>query len=235
MKLIDDCDFCSEQRGGSDHALYRRCGVTGDARRVWRDELFSVLPSLGPLTHGHRLLVPHEHVCSFGTLRDGGAMSASDILAWHIDRLRAEGMRLVCFEHGLGSAGSGGGCGVSHAHLHLIPLSMRGTRLTLPADIGGWVALPVREWPQCLERFDNYLMVYDGGESIYVTSAPFVPSQYLRRWFAGQIGVKQWDWRERGSGESVMAEASSQAAWYQQTAVAVGADSSGSLRHSLIC
>jgi len=62
-----------------------------------------------------------------------------------------------------------------------------------PDALGEWSTLPKGCYlPE--REFGNYLLLRFGGQS-YVRPVSELPSQYLRRWLAGPLGSKSWDWR----------------------------------------
>jgi len=131
----DGCCFCAELAGERTevHDVYPQLA----SRLVLETDRFVAMPSLGQLAPGHLLLVPREHVTSFGELDADTRREAQDLYY----RLRVGLSRrfspVVSFEHGSPPGASSGGCGIVHAHVHFVPIGDRS--LALPCATGdGW-------------------------------------------------------------------------------------------------
>jgi diadenosine tetraphosphate (Ap4A) HIT family hydrolase len=210
------CCFCSEFAGERTefHDLYPDLA----SRLILDGPNFVVMPSLGQLAPGHMLLVPRQHVTSFGELDVVLRSEALSLyLAWR-QTLSEHFSSTVCFEHGSPPGASSGGCGIVHAHIHIVPLA--GIQPTLPPAMGdGWRESSGSVWldeaAAVTRRAGGYLMWHGPGEAPHLETATDVPSQHLRRHVARVLGENRWDWRTAGR--------------RQQLAVML----SGSTRHAL--
>lgn len=194
------CCFCAELAGVETefHDLYP--DLSG--RIVAQTERFVVLPSLGQLAPGHLLLLPREHVTSFGALNKGARQEAQR-LCLHISRMLDERFSTpVCFEHGSSGNGHAGGCGITHAHVHFVPAQNR--RVRTPPSVGsGWRQLACSAWldeaAALAAQRVSYLLWHPPGELPLLEIASNLQSQYLRRYVAAALGHPRWDWRRAGS------------------------------------
>jgi diadenosine tetraphosphate (Ap4A) HIT family hydrolase len=189
---MTSCCFCSPADGPEARVF--------GSRVCWEDEAFYVTPTIGELAPEHLLLVPWAHVPSFTHLGPSEIHSAEDILRRHIDLLAAPDSKVVIFEHGMASHSAAGGCGISHAHLHLVNVPRSLTIEPLPEpDDETWSPLEPRQPLVDLGDRSGYLLV-GCEEQWWARSVEDLPSQYLRRWLAGRLGLQDWDWREAEPG-----------------------------------
>jgi ATP adenylyltransferase len=196
---VTACDFCAELAGDGEHEFARRFGSTAD-RIVWASDEFVVIPTLGPLSFGHMLVVPRAHSTSFARLANPArAMSVVSEVRRHIE----SGLgTTVAFEHGCSGEGSSGGCGITHAHTHVVPMDQP---LGLPNLEGvGWAPVAERDGVSTFGPTD-YLYFSDIDRSEYVAPIERIPSQLLRRWVADRLGMRGWDWRSNVHDNDVLA------------------------------
>src|SRR5688500_6690660 len=108
-KRESDCVFCQIVEGAA------------RASFVFRDELVSAFLDIRPVTPGHLLVIPNEHVTHTHDLPDATAAAAFPVarrLARVLrtsDAVRADGVNLFTAD------GAAAGQEVFHAHLHVIP------------------------------------------------------------------------------------------------------------------
>ena len=204
------CCFCAELAGERTafHELYR----DHDSRLIVGGENFVVMPSLGQLAPGHSLLMPRQHVTSFGELDESLRAEALDLYeAWR-RALSEHYSPTICFEHGSRSGATSGGCGIVHAHVHIVPLG--GRRTPLPPSVGeGWREINGERWlddaASSARHGAGYLMWHGPGDVAYLETADDVPSQHLRRHVARHLGDAPWDWRTTGRQRALAAMLSS--------------------------
>jgi diadenosine tetraphosphate (Ap4A) HIT family hydrolase len=150
------------------------------------------VPSLGPLTFGHTLLVPANHVYSLADWEDPGHVQ--EIVGEALDVMRRSFGRTVTFEHGTRSPNSEGGCGIRHAHLHLVPTRIR---TGLPPAFE-WIGLNRDDWASLIVQTApdlDYLMYWEPESEPSVALTNSVRSQVLREFVAVKVGLLEWDWR----------------------------------------
>jgi diadenosine tetraphosphate (Ap4A) HIT family hydrolase len=189
------CDFCEELSGCSAGEFGRR-HPGAEARVVWADDDFALLPTLGPLTRGHALVVPRPHVTSFAALAETSRRAAERLVMRLALRARACGDDIIWFEHGSSRPGSSGGCGVVHAHLHIVPVRQGWRRPALPPDFA-FRRVTAATWLD-LPGFDRDYLLIGQLDDVWVAPVARIPSQTLRRWLAPAVGATSWDWRSCG-------------------------------------
>lgn len=197
--MTPSCCFCAELSGAQTefHDLY----PVFRSRVVLDTPGFVVMPSLGQLAPGHMLLVPRNHVTSFGELSRAQRTEALHLYS----TLRATLSRLfspvVSFEHGSPRGVLSGGCGIVHAHVHFVPLGWHNAEPPSPAG-DGWRENHTNGWldhATVLSEQDAGYLMWHGPEGLpHLEAAPHVPSQHLRRHVAQLLGEGAWDWRLTG-------------------------------------
>jgi diadenosine tetraphosphate (Ap4A) HIT family hydrolase len=158
----------------------------------------AVVPTIGPLSPGHVLLMPRRHITSFGELSTLEASAAIRAILELESILHRRFGESIAFEHGSMSLRGAGGCGVDHAHMHFVPVPRRvnglppisGARWKQLGD--GWLA----ELRDLARSRSPYVVIRSLGGGHFVTPVRSLPSQFVRRWVAVQIGSITWDWRQ---------------------------------------
>ena len=105
---MDSCAFCGIVAG------------TADASFVYRDERVAAFLDIRPVTPGHLLVIPHEHLEGLGDLPAdlrAHLFGVASRLAVAVRRsgLRCDGVNLLLAD------GEAGGQEVFHVHVHVIP------------------------------------------------------------------------------------------------------------------
>ncbi len=191
------CDFCDEFSGGHQNAYAKRYGPNAANRELLSDGTFRVLPTLGQLVEGHLLIAPSFHVTSMGDLIPEES-SRLEVVCESV-RLALQQVygRVLFFEHGIRSAGSGG-CGIEHAHMHALPVIANGVLETLIREFGGCAIHALADIGETVRQESSYLFFEDSSSTRYVFPVERIPSQYMRKLVADSIGKSDWDWRRCG-------------------------------------
>ncbi len=190
--MIRSCDFCMEF-GNSAQA-----SAGASKRPAWMSKSLVVAPTVGPLRQGHMLLLPIEHVTSLGRVTVPTARELLTVIDEVKSLLKERFGSIISFEHGTTGEERAGGCGIDHAHVHFLPLPTEIEGLP-PVPGAAWAALG-GNWLEDLQRLSAegqpYVYFETQSRGRYVTTATSLPSQFMRRWVAEQIGLTTWDWRE---------------------------------------
>lgn len=114
------CKLCSIIRG--DTQLFESNKfIKQDPAIPIKTTHFSVFPDAAPISPGHILFVPREHVLSIGALPESQhhrLASIIDSIAKFLNE-RYDNMVPYIFEHGSTIEDQEQGCSITHAHLHL--------------------------------------------------------------------------------------------------------------------
>ena len=185
-----DCAFCDKFGNLETHS------------RAWYDaELlhsgeFVVVPALGALAAGHLMILTRSHYPNMGCLLEGDLMRLSSLLRRIRDVVSAAYGDVVAFEHGPALSAYGGGSCIDHAHLQVLPLSVSGDllpRLSEKCDFRPMDDISVLS--QIGLRNLPYVFFQDQRERMFICQPANVPSQYLRRVIAEELGrPDQWDY-----------------------------------------
>jgi len=173
LGFVDPLGFCSENR----------------SRILVESERIVSLPSLGPLAGLHLLVCPKAHETSLlGASESIRNELLNDVNVWVKSIFEARGSDCVVFEHGASPEG-GGNCGVSHCHLHLVETPQKG----LPGGVT-WQSVDEGTLMTRVAPGKPYLLfkTHPGG---WHYTEDVVPSQFLRRQVAGDLGSTDWNWR----------------------------------------
>ncbi len=194
---MNTCDFCNEFSGGRANAFASRYPEIHD-RIVFSTEHFNVIPTLGQLTEGHLLVVPKAHFTALADMPDRLLQEFDDLVIQSRTILKMQYNRSVAFEHGV-RTDAGGGCGICHAHLHIVPLKESTDPINRLKAIHKWVAVEsMLEIKTKGSLAKPYLYYEDAQLARYMFEVEYLPSQYIRRVLADELGKRDWDWREAG-------------------------------------
>lgn len=190
----DNCDFCDEFSQGSTNAFASLYGTKLRDRVVASTRNFIVLPTLGPVTEGHILVLPKRHFRAVADIDDELIRECEEIVGWMKHVLNSQYGSCVLFEHG--TRNSDVGCGIYHGHIHAVPIAKEND----PIDIliAKHKMLPVADFvgvKHSIMPEVSYLWYEDTNGKRYVCEASCLPSQYMRRLLAGALGKEDWDWR----------------------------------------
>ena len=192
------CSFCAEIDDVGVPLHQEMIPDSPRKRILIESEGFVVVPSIGPLSVGHLLIVPRAHV--LGTLHLGSERVAEcdGLVSTCVRRLRSlYSSSILLFEHGSALAGTrrSSAC-VEHAHLHVLP-GPRAFVLRVQAWLRGSRAGRDLTSVRGLVEADAYLLVGEANSELCVAPSPVgIPSQFLRQHYALAAGtINQWDWR----------------------------------------
>ena len=111
----------------------------------------------------------------------------------------------VLFEHGTRSEGAGG-CGIYHAHLHATPLAgVRDPVDTLRSRFSYAELTHLNEISEQSSGLPSYLFYQDSDAKLYLFDTGPLPSQYMRKLLADALGEQDWNWRDAGREERLLA------------------------------
>jgi diadenosine tetraphosphate (Ap4A) HIT family hydrolase len=200
------CSLCDEFSGGQENEFSALYGAHLTSR-VWLSAPnFLALPSLGPLSAGHSLIVPRRHALSLGHVPAELQAEFHEFKNEVREALRQHFGAPLWFEHGCVDD-RGGGCGIYHAHLHAVPVDR--DLPSIPArlsrqfsggpSVDGW-----QTTAELVARGAPYLYFETRSGQQYVYEVEQLPSQFMRRLIAAELGHRPWDWRAAGFEESLV-------------------------------
>lgn len=187
-------DTAMDALSTSDAAFCRFCSAVSREEVLLSSERTNAFASVGAYIEGWTLVVPRTHVFALADLdtdewRDFAALTGK-VRA----RIEAVYGSTVMFEHGAAGSARTAGCGVDHAHLHILPWAT-----DLRSEIARTPDLPGFEWDQAGTRprgksGQDYIWLSDSSGS-WITHAPELPSQVVRRALANALAIDEWDWK----------------------------------------
>jgi len=173
-------------------------------RRVpLENDLFAVIPSIGPLAVGHILLCPRAHYRGFASLPERYEGYYEQTKLRLIELLESIfGAPVHCFEHGSAPGSSRIPCSVAHAHLHLLPAHVEVWK-ELHKDGNHWVSIDNTLRALRVNAGSGEYLYYESPEREAVVAraeGQGFESQYMRKIFAAALGVRDsWNWRDNPS------------------------------------
>jgi diadenosine tetraphosphate (Ap4A) HIT family hydrolase len=198
------CDFCSELSGSSENSFGRIYADYLGNRILSRSSQFAVIPSMGQIAEGYLLVLPINHFKALGDLPETLLQEFTAICERVGRTLKDQYGPYILFEHGTRSEGVGG-CGIYHAHLHAVPLAevpdpIEKLKLRFP-----YVELTtLSEISKRGAGLSSYLLYQDLNARPYVFDTGNLPSQYMRKLLADELGNQNWDWRTAGREERLL-------------------------------
>jgi len=162
---------------------------------IFETKNFIVIPALGALVPGYLMIVTRNHLHSLAYCSEAEIIELIDIIQ-RLSVLITEkfGVSPILFEHGsaIGCVNKSACC-VEHAHLHIVPVNLSNestiVERTNAINITNMQALRV----YCGEP---YLLYVNESDQHYVSSDTILPSQFMRKWVAKEIGCPlEYDWR----------------------------------------
>ncbi len=202
---LTQCDFCNELSGGWENSFGRIYGPHPESRVLFRSNNFAVIPSLGQILEGYLLVLPIKHFKALGDLPGLLREEFAAISECLGKILKDQYGPYVLFEHGTRSQGVGG-CGIYHAHLHATPLAgvsdpVNALKLRFP-----YIELAhLNEISKRSAGLLAYLFYQDSDARLYLFDTGPLPSQYMRKLLADTLGEQDWDWRNAGREERLVA------------------------------
>ncbi len=169
-------------------------GSTSD-RALTDTASFRVLPSIGQIVEGHVLIVPKVHYCSLADMPKDRIQELDRVHNEVISAIRSTYGTCVSFEHGVRKVGSGG-CGIDHAHMHVIPVVVDRVLAVLRSTFPEIALKSFQEIGTLVPSNSSYLFFESSLQEKYVFPVEYIPSQYMRRLIAEEIGEDNWDWRK---------------------------------------
>ena len=161
---------------------------------------YAIIPSIGPITHGHNLLVSRNHLNTIF----GGTFNQTEIytLLDFASNLMTNNTNdcILCFEHGSFSQECKSLCSTCHAHLHIIPCNMQLSKVIMDDICRKEHTGDLMKMKDICNKYSEYILIYTYGRS-YTTSfrvkmAKNLPSQYLRRLVVHHLNSSYWDWKQ---------------------------------------
>lgn len=150
---------------------------------------FVAIPSLGPLTLGHILIVSKYHFESLAQMGKDKIIECRSFLEKLIG-IKGPQEDLLIFEHGSYDNQKGGGC-VTHTHIHIIPKF--GIYFNILDNI--LKTAPVISFNELGNvDFPYILSINNTGFRVY--EAYNVHSQMMRKTICWKLKLTQWDWRK---------------------------------------
>lgn len=167
-----------------------------DSRILYEDKDFVIIPSLGPVSECHLLVLPRLHVCSYALLDSEMLGKAERIINAVASIIHNIYGGCVIFEHGTLNANSECSASCNHAHMHIVACS-KSIIPCLTAD--GMQMHRISDLSEVRnQKKENYFYYQDFGSSPLIMDDTVCRSQYLRILLSNIMGCpEKGDWKQR--------------------------------------
>ena len=199
-----DCSFCNEIMRYPENNMFLKYfqehinnGLKN--RVVYETKNFCVMPTLGPLTEGHLLILPKRHCFSYACISRLEYKEFEHIKLVVKKLLTNVYCHPIFFEHGSMSKTLKGGNTYDHAHMHAIPLNIN---IDINEELSRLDFAPrkisfTEELAKQRERRIPYLFFEDQNARKTVCDALTVESQFIRKLLAKRTGKhKNMYWQQ---------------------------------------
>ena len=193
--ICDGSDLCSELRGAARTTFSSTYAGDPPSRVVGSTRHLRLIADYSPLTLGHLLLLPMDHVVSFGHIVETLINEIETLLAsMHSHYIATFGTYSI-LEHG--SSSSMTMTCISHAHWHIVPVSGSEVRSRMARD--GLAAQRLgssRDLAKFAHDDLTYFYCYDGASHAALGVGSALRRQYLRSIIGDIVGVPEplWDY-----------------------------------------
>lgn len=200
-----ECDFCEEFSSNEDNTFARLYRGFPRSRILFQSDNFAVVPSLGQIVEGYLLVLPKRHFRALGDMPGLLLNELVELCSFVGNDLEALYGTPIFFEHGTRAEGVGG-CGIYHAHLHVVPLSNVADPINvLKKGFHHTELASLCEIEELSADLPTYLFFRDSGARLYLFDTGPLPSQYMRKLLADAIGGQEWNWRNAGREDRLLA------------------------------
>jgi len=184
---MNDCKLCIAVKDSIENGKLSLI----ENRLLYSTKSFIVVPTIGPLTPGHVMIISKKHYVNLSLMNKVIIEEIQEIIK-KIDNNSFYENYIVA-EHGAFDEDNRGGACIIHTHLHLIPMA-RDMVNFLDKNLD-YIILPSLkkitkvDYPYILLFYNNTFKIYNSEN---------VPTQYIRRAFYSAKGNNNnWDWRNQ--------------------------------------
>lgn len=165
---------------------------------LYKTDNFVVVPDIAPLTEGHMLIIPINHIMCCGDAIQKYPEEFIELKSLITRALKMAYGSCIFFEHGA-VHNLRAGNSIDHAHLHCLPATV--DILNNDNNSKKWQKLDSFLDLRTISSQNTAYLFFEnasGIQSIHKLESPQppLPSQYLRKAIAEKLGIVQWNWRE---------------------------------------
>jgi len=159
---------------------------------------FLVLPNIGSLMPGYLMIIPRQHILSFGLLAREYDQELHELLESVENWQKLLFGSYLIFEHGPVTCDFGASC-CDHAHLHVAPVPPKTDLVSvLYRDFFPMKVTQMLEAMRSqVEKAAPYIYLRHHDGLMYICDADNAKSQHLRQDLVKQLDLGNvWDWKE---------------------------------------
>jgi diadenosine tetraphosphate (Ap4A) HIT family hydrolase len=193
MPKREYCRLCDALSGRLDDGEFRPCDTI-----LYRTTSFVLLPAIGPLIDGHAMIVSKKHFTSLTAMSEE-SLAEYAALTQMLRDLPTIGSNLLEAEHGGITGDLAGGC-IAHTHINILPGLASSVELFTTTLSSLSTLTSIEELKQVGAP---YIMIRGIEQHVRLFEARGLPTQFIRRTLAVQLGVADWNWRTAPEPEGV--------------------------------
>jgi len=201
MISSSECAICDEiaesKSAGLYHYYAQEDGHDMQSRIIYEDDRFIIMPSLGPVSKCHLLLIPKKHIYSYACLEAECLRQAEIMLKNISDAVRQRYGSSMIFEHGVLNSSMKGSASCDHAHMHIV--SCQKSLLPFFQEDGLEIRAINRlsDMVEQKRRGQPYFYYQENSGAAYLMDDILKQSQYIR-FLVARLNNKQKnsDWKE---------------------------------------
>lgn len=196
----NECIICSEFfYGEADKVylteLYEYCGIKN--RVLYEDEQFIVIPSLGPVSDCHLLVIPKCHVTSFAMLDAESFNNAEKIITKISHIVRTKFGNCIVFEHGTLNDEMKSSASCNHAHMHIVSCNQSILPMLKRDGLQLRRITQMSQIAEQKERGKPYFYYCENNDFAYLMDDTIQKSQYMRILISDVLGTpERGDWKK---------------------------------------
>lgn len=184
-----ECEFCRE--------LSNVVPSAKELDRVlFHTNMFTIVPSVGPLHDHHLLICSNRHARGLHELYLS-EVAELKLLFQSLEKVfcQLHGTNFVAFENGTGPDDAPG-CSIVHYHMHVVPVARSVSMNDIRERFLSFSQLDEAARHACVLK--SYLFVKSPKYPFQMAERAGLPSQHMRRAIASINGCPEWDWRRTG-------------------------------------
>lgn len=188
QKIKSDCPHCDPDSFALAHKIK-------ETNKFW------VACDVHPLTEGHLLIIPKQHLSCIGEYPSDVYNEFLDLYETYLRVLNSNYGTIAAFEHGkIGQT-------VFHSHVHLLPFDGRPENI-IPEDLGKIKSIEnISELKEIYRTQDKYLF-FAIGPAMWVVDTSLGTPRFFRDRFARALGQpERGNWKEMHTNPVLMRQA----------------------------
>lgn len=205
--IDEECTICAElhDKDFNNRSIKQICEVCEVQTRIlYEDKNFVIIPSLGPISDCHILLVPKQHVNSYALLSDELLDLAERLIIKILKIIKRKYGSCIIFEHGVLDENMLGSASCNHAHIHIVSCNKSLLPLLERESLEIRKLEKLSELVNQTDRNEAYFYYSEDGEKSFIMDDTIHKSQYMRMITAEILKIpERGNWKQNLGIENV--------------------------------